>query len=68
MQIDLKYKKDYGEHRFYPRSLTEYDNALVILTLMHRKTFTLDQVKLMVSSGWTVTVDYEKIDLERLGG
>lgn len=59
MNLEVLYRKEFGKDRFY--SLC--DNSKLILSLMGRASFTLDQLKEMRAHGWDITVKREEIDL-----
>lgn len=62
MILKLLLKNSFGHHRFYPLN----DQAEVILKLMKRTSFTLDQVKELKAAGFTIEFNQDE-NLNLLG-
>ncbi len=52
MQLTLTYKKDFGQHRYYPAC----NESKIITTLAGFKSFTQQQVDYMKKEGWQLDI------------
>ncbi len=59
MKIEVKHKRRWGKDRYYPENIVSSG----ILKLMHRKTFTLAQLKLLRKIEFIVEIEYDEPQL-----
>lgn len=59
MKLELECVEEFGQARFYSRDNCK--DADLILSLMGRKSFTAEQVKLMRGHGWEIDYQMRKI-------
>lgn len=59
MKISVTHKKEFGKDRFYP----ECEQSKLVLWLMKRNSFTLQQIKRCKNTGWEVEVKTQTIEI-----